>query len=90
MAQVRKHAAGNLMLILGEVVFHRRADCEALALSDCGEVLGDRLQNFFIDRGFVAECTGVFGDVEQRRIRGIIGQGRHGGVDGSNAELHSL
>ncbi len=75
-AQVRKHAAGHLVLVLRVVVFHRRADGEAFALGDGGEMARYRLQDFFVDIGFVTQRAGVFGDVEQRRIGSVVGQRR--------------
>ena len=78
------------MLILRKVVFHRCPDGEAFALGDGREVFRDRFKHLFVDFGFVTERESIFSDVEQRRIRGIIGQRRQGGVDRSNPQLHSF
>src|SRR5688572_33126061 len=51
---------------------------------------GYRFQNFFIDVGFVTQRAGVFRDVEERWVGGVVRKRRQGGVDGANPQLHAL
>src|SRR5215510_5735329 len=90
MAQIGDHTAGHLVLVLGIVILHGRANGETFALGDNREMVRNWLEQFFVDESLVTKGAEIPGEVEQRRVRRTIGEWRQSRVDDFDAQLDRL